>query len=29
MNEKLIFRDYLDCIFISQQQKILAYCVKK
>ncbi len=28
MNEKLLFKDYLDCIFTSQQQKILAYCVK-
>lgn len=28
MKERLLFKDYLDCIFTSQQQKILAYCVK-
>ena len=28
-NERLLFRDYLDCIFTSQQQKILALCTKK
>lgn len=28
MKERLLFKDYLDCIFTTQQQKILAYCVK-
>lgn len=28
MKKRLLFKDYLDCIFTSQQQKILAYCVK-
>ena len=29
MNEKLIFRDYLDCIFTSQQQIYWLYVQKR